>query len=96
MSKPAIPVVICGNAALIQIGGRVPPDRLGDCGKPADDPRVIRIRGSLRGEKFAEVFFHEMLHLAMWSLDEEHVTEIARGLAEALQHPEIWERIHED
>ncbi len=89
------PISICGNAATLQIGGRVPSDRYGECEAPHKSERRIRIKGSLRGKLFLDTVIHECLHLAGWHISEEFVTEFAQGLAEILTDPDIEERILE-
>lgn len=88
------PVTICGNTATLQVGGRVKPDRHGECEAPCKTPRVIRVRGSYRGQEFLETLIHELTHLAGWHIDEDFVQQFACDLAEILLEPEIEERIY--
>lgn len=88
------PVTVCGNTATLQIGGRVKPDRHGECEPPCNKPRVIRVRGSYRGYEFLDTLIHELTHLAGWHIDEEFIRQFASDLAEILLEPEIEERIY--
>ena len=87
-------VTICGNNATLQIGGKVKPDRHGDCDPPVSKPRMVRIRGSYRGYEFLETLIHELTHLAGWHIAEDWVQQFATDLATVMTEPEIEERIH--
>lgn len=66
------------------IRGRCANDEDGYCTPPDQAGRTICIRPSLTGERRLEVEIHEMIHAAMWSLDEEFVEQMAKDLARNL------------
>jgi hypothetical protein len=56
-------------------------DNRGICDKPA---RVIRILSGQDGQMEMDTIIHEILHAALWDLDEEAVGTTANAIAEAL------------
>jgi hypothetical protein len=62
----------------------------GSCDPPTKPNKEIKILSSLRGQEFLEVLLHEILHAALWDLDEEAVSETAEDAARA-----IWREFNE-
>lgn len=58
----------------------------GSCDPPDRKPRFILISEGLSLERELDVFIHEMLHAALWDLDETAVAETATDIARALCH----------
>jgi hypothetical protein len=56
----------------------------GSCDPPTKPNKEIKILSSLRGQEFLEVLLHEILHAALWDLDEEAVSETAEDAARAI------------
>ena len=56
----------------------------GECSNPDDANRTIRIRRGLEDKREGEVCAHEIIHAAVWSLDEEIVTMLAENITEFL------------
>ena len=56
----------------------------GSCDPPDRKPRFILISEGLSIERELDVFIHEMLHAAVWDLDETAVAETATDIAKAL------------
>ena len=56
----------------------------GVCDSPDMQDRRIRIAKRLEGEEQLDVTLHELLHAALWDLDEEAVDETATDLARVL------------
>ena len=56
----------------------------GDCDKPDQPGKEIRIACNLRGEERLEVLLHELVHAADWHLDESFVEQFASDAARAL------------
>lgn len=77
-------VTIRGRRYRLLAVPRLPEDRDGDCTSPSDKGRMIRYRRALRGQRKMEVLIHEMLHAALWDLDEQAVEETAHDLSRAL------------
>jgi len=65
---------------------RLPDGRSGDCDSPDTKNKSIRISKSAcrSDQRHLEVLLHEMLHAAVWSLDEEYVAVYARDAARVL------------
>lgn len=55
-------------------------DRDGDCYPPHGKPRKIRVRRDLPQERELEILIHEVLHAALWIVDEDVIAETARDL----------------
>ena len=62
----------------------------GSCDPPTKPNKEIKILSSLRGQEFLEVLLHEILHAALWDLDEQAVSETAEDAARA-----IWREFNE-
>lgn len=56
----------------------------GECDSPTTPGKEIRIDSELRGEELLEVVTHEVVHAALWHLDEEYVEATAHDLARIL------------
>jgi hypothetical protein len=56
----------------------------GECDSPSDANKEIRILYTLRGVQLLEVIIHELLHAALWDIDEEAISEAARDIARIL------------
>jgi len=56
----------------------------GSCDPPTKPNKEIKILSSLRGQEFLEVLLHEILHAALWDLDEQAVSETAEDAARAI------------
>jgi len=56
----------------------------GMCSHPNKPGRTIWIRSDLEGLERLEVAIHEMLHAAMWHVDEEYIDEWGADIARAL------------
>lgn len=57
----------------------------GSCDPPDRKPRFILISDGLSPERELDVFIHEMLHAALWDLDETAVAETATDMARAIR-----------
>lgn len=66
------------------IYARLPHDADGICDAPDTEGKRIRIRRSLRGRRELDTLIHEMLHAAMWDLDESAVHDTAHDIAAVL------------
>lgn len=76
------------------------PKRIRHQGHDADglcekDNKIIRVQRDLRDKRLVEVVVEEVIHAAIWDLDEPCVQETAKAVAEALFNPEIWKRFHD-
>jgi hypothetical protein len=56
----------------------------GECDAPDMPGKEIRIRRGLRPERELDVLIHEMVHAALWDLDESAVEELATDITRAL------------
>ncbi len=56
----------------------------GQCDGPHIPNKEIRIRSNLKGEERLDTLIHEMLHAAMWSIDEEVIHAAASDIARVL------------
>ena len=56
----------------------------GKCDPLDCTPRVIAVKNDLDGERELDVFIHEMLHAALWDLDESAIEETATDIAHVL------------
>lgn len=56
----------------------------GECDSPEKPSKEIRVDSRLTGEERLEVVIHEVIHAALWHLDEEYVEATARDLARIL------------
>ena len=56
----------------------------GLCDHPEEPGRTIRVASSLKDCEELEVMLHEMLHAALWDLDECVVETVADDIAQAL------------
>ena len=56
----------------------------GKCDPPHCNPRVIAVQKDLTGQHELDVFIHEMLHAALWDLDESAIEETATDIAHVL------------
>lgn len=63
---------------------RTPDDADGICDPPTAPNKRIRISHSLRGEKQLDAVIHELLHSAMWDLDEVAINDTATDIARVL------------
>jgi len=56
----------------------------GSCDPPTKPNKEIKILSSLKGQEKLEVMLHEILHAALWDLDEQAIDETAADAARAL------------
>ena len=56
----------------------------GSCDPPTKPNKEIKILSSLKGQEKLEVMLHEILHAALWDLDEQAIEETAADAARAL------------
>jgi hypothetical protein len=56
----------------------------GSCDPPTKPNKEIKLLSSLRGQELLEVMLHEILHAALWDLDEEAIEETAEDAARAI------------
>lgn len=56
----------------------------GSCDPPTKPNKEIRIISSLKGQELLEVMLHEILHAALWDLDEQAIEETAEDAARAI------------
>jgi len=63
---------------------RLPPDEFGRCDAPDQPDKCIHIRKGLRGKQELDTLIHEMLHAALWDLDETAINDTAHDIALAL------------
>lgn len=77
-------ITINGKRWRLVYDGRIGNDKDGYCTPPDEPGRTIAVRSTLKGQRRLEVEIHEMLHAAMWSLDEECVRTVAHDLAKVL------------
>jgi hypothetical protein len=63
---------------------RLPRDEFGRCDAPDTPEKCIFIRKGIKGRQELDTLIHEMLHAALWDLDETAVNDTARDIAVAL------------
>ena len=63
----------------------------GSCDPPTKPNKEIKILSSLKGQEKLEVMLHEILHAALWDLDEQAIDETAADAARAL-----WKEMFSD
>lgn len=71
-----------GKRFLISRPKRLEQDVLGWC-RTHIKPKIV-VAYSLSGEEELEILIHEMLHGCFWDMDEEAITDAAKGMAKAL------------
>ena len=77
-------ITVNGKRWRLMYSGHIGNDKDGYCTPPNEPGRTIAIRSTLTGQNRLEVELHEMIHAAMWSLDEEFVEQMAKDLARNL------------
>lgn len=70
-----------GKYATLEHTDKFDKDALGSCD---DKTRRIRIRRGLKGVIWLDTAIHELLHLALWDLDEDVVNRTATDMARVL------------
>ena len=63
----------------------------GSCDPPKKPNKEIKLLSSLRGQELLEVLLHEILHAALWDLDEQAIEETAADAARA-----IWKEMMQE
>lgn len=56
----------------------------GYCDPPSAQDKKIELHPDLRGEEHLATVIHEVIHAAIWSMDEEYVEELSTDLARIL------------
>lgn len=57
--------------------------------------KTISVQRDLRDRRLVEVVVEEVIHAALWDLDEPCVQDMAKAITDALYHKDIWGRFHD-